>query len=125
MLSHTCSVLHPLKKNNVTFLMKVARHDYYTRFIQDNSSDPKRFFKATDSLFRNNVSILPAHTDDLQLANHMGDFFVQKITRLRLSLSRVNCSLNDTPASSQFGSAVFTDFSELSEKLCSRTCFWL
>ena len=99
--------LFKLKKNNVTFLMKIARQDYYTRFIEDNSTNPKKLFKAAGSLLRNNMSLLPPHSDDLQLANHIS---VQKISRVRLTLCRVNCSLNyDTSISSHLRSAVLTD----------------
>ena len=59
--------LFKLQKNNATFLMKIARQDYYTRFIEDNSTNPKKLFKAAGSLFRNNVSLLPLHIDDLPL----------------------------------------------------------
>ena len=93
----------------------LGENNYYTNFINENSGDQRKFFRASRSL-------LHPHTDDFKLANEMGTFFVKKIKNIRLKLSDENCS---PPPSAPVSSApvalatgvgeVLTEFNQLSE----------
>ena len=80
--------------------MKYARHNFYANFINElNSSDPGKLFRITKNLLghRNEVSS-PAFTNKHTFANEMGNFFVEKITKLHNKLDSAVVSIYvDTP----------------------------
>ena len=52
-------------------------HERYKNFIDDNSSDQGKSFRATRILLKQNVDApYPQHDDTKELANEMGAFFV-------------------------------------------------
>ena len=104
-------------------MLSNARREYYTNFINENSGDQRKFFRASRSLLNlNKTSLFPPHTDDFKLANEMGTFFIKKIKNIRLRLSDENCS---PPPSAPVSSApvalatgvgeVLNEFNQLSE----------
>ena len=75
------------KKNLATYVIKRARSDYYTNFIQANCSDSRKLFWSAKTLFDQEVDLnFTGYHDDTKLANDIGKFFVQKMERIRTKL---------------------------------------
>ena len=73
---------------NVIYLMNVARCTYYKEFIDENSSDLSKLFRASKSLLNLQADkSLPPHSDASVLANEMGEFFIHKIVAIRSKLA--------------------------------------
>lgn len=71
-------------KNQTTRVMNEAKCDYYTDFINKNSSDQRKLFKAIKSLFTEQQDLtFPDYPDKILIANQIGDYFVRKITMIR------------------------------------------
>ena len=76
-----------VKRNAVTWLMNNARKEFYTNFINENSSDQKKLLNASKRLFnRTRDDGLPPNLDSVAFASDIGKFFVQKIIKIRRSL---------------------------------------
>lgn len=61
-----------------TYLMKKAPSEYYSSFINNNSSDQRKFFKASKYLLNIKDDIeFPPHSVAFELANDLGNFFRQ------------------------------------------------
>ena len=61
---------------------------YYKEFIDENSSDQSKLFRASKSLLNLQADkSLPPHTDASVLANEMGEFFIHKIVATRSKLA--------------------------------------
>ena len=77
-------IIFKSKKNHVTHLMNQARQVFYTNFIDENSADQGRLFRATKKLLaRKDELSFPDYHDKTALANDINGFFVRKITRIR------------------------------------------
>ena len=75
------------KKNLATCVIKRARSDYYTNFIQENYSDLRKLFRSAKTLFDQEVDLnFMGYHDNRKLANDIGKFLVQKIERIRTKL---------------------------------------
>ena len=75
------------KRAFCTYLMKKARSKYYSTFINDNSFDQKKLFKASKDLLNPKDDIqFPPHSDAFKLANDFGNFFRQTIVDIRYKL---------------------------------------
>ena len=60
--------------------MNQARQAFYTNFIDENSTDHKRLFRATKQLLAKKEELsFPNYQDKSKLANDIGGFFVRKI----------------------------------------------
>ena len=75
------------EKNRVTYIINSARRQYYTDFISENSSNQKTLFKAINTLFglKSDFTFPDDRNADV-LANDIGNYFVQKIERIRSDL---------------------------------------
>jgi len=103
-------------RNRVTFLSNKARSDYYTNFITENSTDQRRLFRASKSLLNlSKGSGLPLSTNDYQLANDFGKFFVQKIADIRSAITNQICLPVTSKATSTVTTSCFSEFNLLSE----------
>ncbi|XP_078372669.1 uncharacterized protein LOC144656313 [Oculina patagonica] len=81
-------------KNHVTYLMNQARRSFYTNFINENSADQGRLFKATKKLLaRKNGLSFPDYHDKTTLANDINDFFIRKIARIRSGIDATDVDL--------------------------------
>ena len=61
-----------------------AKHQYYTEFVDENSSDQSRLFRASKKLLGYNDSPLFTHYGDKSLVvNETGKFFARKIVKIR------------------------------------------
>ena len=57
-------------RNRVTYLMNQARQAFYTNFIDENSTDHKRLFRATKQLLAKKEEFsFPNYQDKSKLAN--------------------------------------------------------
>lgn len=64
-------------RNRSNHVMEQARRDYYLKFIEENSTDQQRLFKATSALLgKSSAERYPPTKDLLGLANEFGKFFV-------------------------------------------------
>ena len=80
-------IIFKYKKNHVTYLMNQARQVFYTKFIDENSVDQGRLFRATKRLLaRTDDLSFPDYHEKTALANDINDFFVRKITRIRADI---------------------------------------
>ena len=91
-------LVYKSKKNQATFVMKRARNEYYTTFIQENSSDHRKLFKSAKFLFNQETDLhFPEYSDNTVLANDIGDFFAKKIECIRQDLD--SAATYDNPTS--------------------------
>ena len=83
-------------RNSVNHVIEEARRDYYTDFINENSTDQRRLFNAVNSLLsERNEKALPPYTCATSLANDFGEFFYRKIVNIRVGLG-TNVSRTDS-----------------------------
>ncbi|PFX18818.1 hypothetical protein AWC38_SpisGene16788 [Stylophora pistillata] len=75
------------KRNLALHVMNESRRAYYKQYIDENSSDQGRLFRASKRLsnFHVDRALLP-DTDARRLANEMGEYFVHKIAAIRSEL---------------------------------------
>ena len=77
-------------------MIEEARKDYYTDFINENSTDQRRLFNDVNSLLsERNEKALPPYTCATSLANDFGEFFYRKIVNIRVGLG-TNVSSTDS-----------------------------
>ena len=83
-------------RNRVNHVIEEARRDYYTDFINENSTDQRRLFNAVNSLLsERNEKALPPYTCATSLANDFVEFFYRKIVNIRVGLE-TNVSSTDS-----------------------------
>ena len=76
-------------KNNVTHLLKEGKSAFLTDFISQNSDNQGKLFRAVKNLLVKTKSLcFSDYTDKSALANDIGKYFVQKISRLREELDQ-------------------------------------
>ena len=84
-------IIFKSKKNHVTYLMNQARQLFYTKFIDENSVDQRRLFRATKRLLaRTDELSFPDYHEKNGPANDINDFFVRKITRIRADIDAID-----------------------------------
>ena len=68
------------KRNFTTHLMNKARKEFYSNFIDENSGDQKKLFRASQRLFNRTVDdSLPPNLDSRTFSNDLGKYFRDKI----------------------------------------------
>ena len=106
------------KKNYATLLMNRTRCTYYSEFINENSVDQERLFRATKTLLKDSNKLsLPEGSDAQVLANNMSTFFVEKVNNIQAKLTgevASNTSLELEFIKNSNSGAPFLDFNELS-----------
>ena len=111
-------------RNYANFIMKAARREYYTSFIQNNSSDQRKLFQSVKTLLCEPSSVsFPADMDPTVLANDFGEFFAKKIENIYTTLDALQSesslqavdTLCDTPVAPPDGVA-FPAFKSLTQK---------
>ena len=76
------------KENYATLLMNRARCKYYCDFIENNSADEGKLFRAIKSLLSETKTLsLPAELDSEVVANDIGLYFVRKVQNIQDNLS--------------------------------------
>ena len=81
-------VVFKVKRNYVVHLMNEARCTHYRPFIDKNSSDQSKLFRASKSLLnlQEDKSLSP-HTNASVLANEMGEYFIHKVVAISSKLA--------------------------------------
>lgn len=83
-----------MKKEKVNQCLKSAKENYYSDMISDPSNQ-KSLFKIVDKIsHKKSETILPDHSSPQKLANRFGEFFTDKIVKIRQRLVSVNESVN-------------------------------
>ena len=113
--------------------MNQARCDYYTSYIQQNSSNQRKLFQTTKALLcdAKDVSFPPGNPD--QLANDFGNFFTQKIEEINRSLADLSAQSQSPPRADEHSACVdgrLTSFKSLTQdqvrmlidKTAKKTC---
>ena len=60
-------------------MINIAKKDFYTNFIAENSTDQGKLFRAAKKLLaKKEVPSLPDYVDKSVLANDIGKFFIRK-----------------------------------------------
>ena len=124
-------------KNYVTHLINKARRDFYTEFVNENSSNQTNLFRAANKLLalkNNNVSF-PKQMDRNILVNDIGKFFVHKIIKVRAEIDSTDVYEIDralVPTNPQIDDEIQVmesfqlldekDFSTLIRKSAKKTC---
>ena len=81
-------VVFKVKRNYVVHLMNEAKCTHYRPFIDKNSSDQSKLFRASKSLLNlQEGKSLPPHTNAPVLANEMGEYFIHKVVAIRSKLA--------------------------------------
>ena len=102
-------------KNHATIVMKWARKNY-TSFIEENSHDQRKLFRSAKTLFDQETDLsFQGYSDSTVLANDIGNFFVQKIERIRTKLDEAATSSTLTAVQPSICSTPFDSFTELTE----------
>jgi len=102
--------------------MNEAICTYYKEFIDKNSSDQSKLFRAGKSLLNLQAAkSLPPHTDASSLANEMGEYFIHKIVAIRSKLASDTVSPAVTERAPN-GSSSSDDVVTLSEFQPLRRC---
>lgn len=85
------------KCNATTRLMNKARREYYSNFIEENSGDQRKLFRASQRTVDDGLS---PHLNSAAFTKDLGNYFVQKIKTIRSQLDTdpaVSHVGNDTP----------------------------
>ncbi|XP_078380240.1 uncharacterized protein LOC144663192 [Oculina patagonica] len=122
-------VVFKAKRNFALHVMNESRRAYYKQYIDENSFDQGRLFRASKRLLNFHVDkALPPHTDARMLANEMGEYFVHKITAIRSELD-ADASGATSLATSASPCSEFSEFTPLSEESvrriaasCAKSC---
>ena len=71
-------------------IAKSKRHKYYSDIISKNAGDQKVLFSIVNKLLdrSKHASSLPDHSDPLALANSFNSFFIEKIEKIRDSITK-------------------------------------
>ena len=84
------------KRNYATNLMNKARQEFYTHFVEENSSNQKKLFNAANKLVGERKQLrFPEHINKTVLANDIGRYFVRKIERLRTDIDSIHLHPQD------------------------------
>ncbi|PFX28819.1 RNA-directed DNA polymerase from mobile element jockey [Stylophora pistillata] len=86
------------RRNHLTHLLNEAKRKFFTDFVEDNSSEQGRLFRATRSLLGKNDSTLsfPDYDDKSLLVNDIARFFARKIIRIRDEIDSTVIAVMDT-----------------------------
>ena len=111
--------------------MNNARRIYYSKFIEENSSNQSKLFRESKRLLNIQADkTLPPHTNAVKLANDMGDYFVHKITAIRTKLAGITQSPpSDYTTTLEMTNPSFSEFALLTEEdvknlalACQKSC---
>ena len=73
------------KRNLITIRLIKARREFFSNFIDGNSGDQKKLFRASQRLFKRTIDNgLPSHLDSKMFSNDLEKCFVQKIDTIRM-----------------------------------------
>jgi len=114
--------------------MNVARKEFYTDFIAENSSDQGKLFRVAKKLLaKKEVPSFPEYVDNSALVSDIGRYFIRKINTIRSSIDAaldpsVGALLPDDPVVGptkqlwEFQSLDEGQVSELIQKCSKKSC---
>ena len=98
-------------RNHANHAMELARREYYTNFINDNSSDQRKLFKAVSTLLSGgSEEQYPPHVDPVCLADDFGKFFVRKINNIRKRLHTLDTLPRESGMLTVYSGPLFNRF---------------
>ena len=75
--------------------MRKTRCEFYTNFIEENSSNQGKLFRATKKLSEKMDELMfPGYADKSVLANDIGKYFASKIERIRADVDSAGVSMD-------------------------------
>ena len=84
------------KRNHVTNLMNKSRQHFYSKFIEDNSTDQRKLFGAAKKLLGNHDLLRCSdNLDKTVSANDIGKFFVRMIEQIQRDIDAICLSSLD------------------------------
>ena len=96
-------------KNYATHLLKEAKSVFLAEFIDQNADHQGKLFRAVrDLLVEKNTLCFSDYGDKSALANDLGKYFVQKVTRLRNELD-LFAVLDDSDTNSDSSTPLFIE----------------
>ena len=77
-----------IQQRNLCAKMSVEKQeDFYAKVVEEAGNDQKTLFKVVNTLLdKQNVKVLPEHTDPSKLADEFNEYYIQKIKKLRDSI---------------------------------------
>ena len=90
--------------------MELARREYYTNLINDNSSDQRKLFKVVSTLSGGSKEQYPSHVDPVCLADDFGKFFVRKINNICTRLHTLDTLLRESGMLTAYSGPLFNRF---------------
>ena len=84
----------------VNQLLRSTKEAYYSKFIEENSTDSRKLFKSVNMLLNRNLdACYPTAKSDIDLACAFADFFMQKIDRIRSEIAVGRSAIESTTIS--------------------------
>ena len=94
--AHQYFVAYKRAKNNTSLVLNQVRSCYLSDFIMDNSDGQAKLFRAIKSLLSQPRSFtVPPGSDVVSLANEVGDFFADKVSRMHAALDGNSGAVDD------------------------------
>ena len=87
-----------MAKNYATHQMRKTRREYYTSFIEENSSNQEKLFRATKKLLseKKDELMFPGYADKSVLVNDIGKYFASKIEkRIRANVDSAGVNVDE------------------------------
>ncbi|XP_046564906.1 uncharacterized protein LOC124273676 [Haliotis rubra] len=120
--------MHDNQRHHVDSLMETAKSSYYKAALQDVDGQKDVFRIANRLLFKDNSLTLPSHSSLDQLVDKFSDFFSQKISTIRDSLSHDDLPHSEPqpiaafPCLSHFRPATEAEIVKLVSKSPTKSC---
>ena len=99
--------------------MNKARQEFYTHFVEENSSNQKKLFYAENKLLGERKQLrFPKHINKTVLANDIGRYFVRKKERIRTDIDYIHLHPQDQDLVPSDGvtNRTLNSFNNLSER---------
>ena len=97
-------------RNHANHAMELARREYYTNLINDNSSNQRKLFKVVSTLSGGSKEQYPSHVDPVCLADDFGKFFVRKINNICTRLHTLDTLLRESGMLTAYSGPLFNRF---------------
>ena len=87
---------------SVNSLIYCAKSSHYTTVVSENKGNQKVLFTTVNKLFhRNSGKGLPSSTSDINLAQQLADFFINKGSSIHEGLTESSANLHCDPSSTK------------------------
>jgi DNA-directed RNA polymerase subunit F len=104
-------------KHGVNSLIEKSKREYYQGLVNDNSNNSKKLYKVVNTLLnKTNEQHLPSHDSAKEVANRFGNYFHDKIVKIREDLSTLRESVTHEEPPTEPVQCRLTEFEPASEK---------